>query len=104
MKGGRALVREARGFLDHLTVERGASPHTVDGYRRDLFRYSEFLAARGIDDLGAVTEAEVTAFAAWLHTGDAEHAALAPSSVARALSAVSAQVWAHARGRHFPPR
>lgn len=63
-------------------------PHTVAGYRRDLCRYADFLAAGGCDELGAVTEADVTTFAAWLHTGDAEHAALAPSSVARALSAV----------------
>ena len=88
MSGEGAVRRAVGSFLDHLTVERGASPHTVAGYRRDLSRYAEFLAARGRDELGAVTEADVTTFAAWLHTGDAEHAALAPSSVARALSAV----------------
>ena len=88
MSGEGAVRRVVGSFLDHLTVERGASPHTVAGYRRDLSRYAEFLAARGDADLGVVTEADVTAFAAWLHTGDAEHAALAPSSVARALSAV----------------
>ncbi len=88
MSGDGAVWRLVGSFLDHLTVERGASPHTVAGYRRDLCRYADFLAAGGCDELGAVTEADVTTFAAWLHTGDAEHAALAPSSVARALSAV----------------
>ena len=75
-------------FLDHLTVERGASAHTVAGYRRDLARYASFLTARGVSELSAVTEADVTAFSASLHTGDAERPALAASSVARALSAV----------------
>ena len=28
-----------RAFLDHLTVEKGASPRTVDAYRRDLDRF-----------------------------------------------------------------
>ena len=30
---------EVRTFLDHLTVERGLSPNTVDAYRRDLLRF-----------------------------------------------------------------
>ncbi len=88
MAAEHAVQRVVGSFLDHLTVERGASPHTVAGYRRDLARYSEFLAARDLDEPSAVTEADVAAFAASLHTGDAEHPALAPSSVARALSAV----------------
>jgi integrase/recombinase XerD len=82
------VARVVGAFLDHLTVERGSSVHTVAAYRRDLGRYRAFLATRGIDDLRAVGRAEVAAFAAVLHTGDADHAALAPSSVARALSAV----------------
>ncbi len=82
------VARVVGAFLDHLTVERGSSAHTVAAYRRDLVRYRAFLATRGIDDLRAVGQAEVAAFAAVLHTGDADHAALAPSSVARALSAV----------------
>ncbi len=88
MAGQEALPRVVGSFLDHLTVERGASAHTVAGYRRDLARYADFLAERGVVELSAVTEADVTAFSAALHTGDAERPALAPSSVARALSAV----------------
>ena len=88
MVAERSVQQAVGSFLDHLTVERGASAHTVAAYRRDLARYREFLTVRGVDELGAVGEADVTAFSAALHTGDADHPALAPSSVARALSAV----------------
>lgn len=77
-------------FLDHLTVEVGASGHTVSGYRRDLARYVDHLAALGVTDLSAVTPAEVESFAAALRAGDPEagRTPLAPSSVARAVVAV----------------
>ena len=83
-----ATERQVRSFLDHLTVERGASPHTVAAYRRDLTRYREYLAERGIDDLSAVAESDVAGFVAWLQTPTASHNALARSSATRALVAV----------------
>ncbi|MEI2775559.1 MAG: site-specific tyrosine recombinase XerD [Tetrasphaera sp.] len=81
---GRALA----GWLTQLDVERGLSRHTLAAYRRDGRRYLAFLRARGIDDLAAVTEADVTAFLAALRAGDAEHQPLAASSAARTLVAV----------------
>ncbi len=33
-------------FLEMLLVERGASPHTLDAYRRDLEDFAAFLARR----------------------------------------------------------
>lgn len=82
------LERLIRAYLDHLTVERGASPHTVGGYRRDLGRYAGYLAARGITTMDEVAEADITAFAAALRTPEEDRPALAPSSVARAVVAV----------------
>ena len=82
-------------FLDHLTVEVGASPHTVAGYRRDLARYAHHLAAAGVADVDDITPEHVESFAAALRTGsdspgepDAGRPALAPASVARAVAAV----------------
>ena len=86
--GGAAV--QIRGYLDHLAVEQGASPHTLAAYRRDLEKYRDYLAESGVEDLEAVAEAHVEEFRARLATADPDvgRRALAPSSVARALAAV----------------
>lgn len=73
------------GYLDHLAVERGTARNTLDSYRRDLRRYSEYL---GSTDFAAVTEQKVAEFLAALREGDDQHPPLAASSAARALIAV----------------
>ncbi|MDG4830536.1 site-specific tyrosine recombinase XerD [Solwaraspora sp. WMMD1047] len=83
-----ALRRVVRGYLDHLTVERGLSANTLSSYRRDLERYLTTLAAAGIEDLAAVGPAEVTEHVARLREGDEAHPPLAAASAARAASAV----------------
>ena len=78
-------------YLDHLTVERGLSGHTVAAYRRDLRRYVAFCAQRGITTTTSVDEATVSGFVA--ASGAATHHDGIPystSSITRALSAVRA--------------
>jgi integrase/recombinase XerD len=77
-----------RTYLDHLAVERGTSPNTLDGYTRDLRRYTDHLTASGVPALAQVTERHVSAYLAVLREGSAEHPPLAASSAARALVAV----------------
>ena len=72
-------------YLRHLAVELGRSPHTVAAYRRDLAGYTAFLAGAGRADLASATRDDVEAFARSLREGEAP---LAPTSVARTLSAV----------------
>ena len=77
-----------RDYLQYLVVERGLAANTVESYRRDLRRYASVLAGRGTTGLADVTPADVAEFLASLREGDAEHAALAVSSAARAVIAV----------------
>ncbi|NPC99012.1 site-specific tyrosine recombinase XerD [Nocardioides sp. zg-DK7169] len=82
------VSRAVRTYLDHLSVERGLAANTLQSYRRDLRRYSAHLAAVGIDDLDAVTEATVAEFLARLREGDPEHPPLSATSAARTVVAV----------------
>ncbi|MFL6136833.1 MAG: site-specific tyrosine recombinase XerD [Frankiaceae bacterium] len=87
-----ALRAAVRGWLDHLAVERGLAANTLTSYRRDLRRYLQVLAARGVTSLAEVSEADVAAFLVALREGDADHPPLAAGSAARAVVA--------ARGLH----
>jgi integrase/recombinase XerD len=107
------IDRLINSYLDHLTVERGLSTHTIAGYRRDLGRYADHLAGTGIEDPAAIDAAAITGYTAGLAEGvpadqgpaDQDHAdqdqvdqdrkatgwrypPLAPASSARALAAV----------------
>ncbi|HEU4832077.1 MAG TPA: site-specific tyrosine recombinase XerD [Actinomycetota bacterium] len=86
-----ALAKQIQRFLDHLTIERGLSVHTVAAYGRDLERYATFLRARGITDARRVDERAVTAHVAAVSAstyGDGR--SYRASSVVRALSSVRA--------------
>jgi integrase/recombinase XerD len=88
-----------RSYLDHLTVERGASPNTVAAYRRDLAKYTAFLAGRGIEDPAVVTDADVAAFLAALQA-PVQGRGLSVASATRSLVAVrSLHTFAAAEGR-----
>lgn len=43
------MSRHVEAFLEMMSVERGASPNTLDAYRRDLEDLDGFLARRGTD-------------------------------------------------------
>ena len=69
-------------FLEMLAVERGASRHTLDAYRRDLARARRFLADRGVD----LEEAREEDLRAFLRAESA--AGLEAATVARRLAAL----------------
>lgn len=70
-------------YLDHLVVERGSSPNTLDAYGRDLARYVRFLRERGRADCDEVTRDDVEEFVATFMGLD-----YASASVGRSLAAV----------------
>lgn len=71
-------------YLRHLTIERGLSRNTIAAYTRDLQLWQDFLARESVQDIGAVTGIEVSAFVRMLTTEQGK----SPATVARVLSAV----------------
>jgi integrase/recombinase XerC len=83
--GGDALDAALARFLDHLAVEKQASVHTLDAYRRDLAALRQWAGGQGFADWGRVDGLALRAFVA------GEHArGLSPPSVQRRLSACRA--------------
>jgi len=72
-------------FLQYLRVERGASPHTLKGYREDLHALAEYLAdGEGHTPApGGITMSELRGFVSALH-----EAGYAKSSISRRLASV----------------
>jgi integrase/recombinase XerC len=68
-------------YLAHLEVERRMSPHTLDGYRRDLDGLQAYATAQGLDVETIHTE-QLRAFIASEH-----RRGLSPKSLQRRLSA-----------------
>ncbi|WP_285756754.1 site-specific tyrosine recombinase XerD [Nocardiopsis ansamitocini] len=83
-----ALLAAVRGYLDHLTVERGLAENTLTSYRRDLRRYLEFLAQRGVGELAGVGAEDVAAFLRVLREGSTGHPPLGVNSAGRTVVAV----------------
>ena len=84
-RAAHALDAGLARFLDHLAVEKQASAHTLDAYRRDLASLRDWLIAQRTDDWSRVDGLAMRAFVA------DEHArGLSPATVQRRLSACRA--------------
>ncbi|HET8958316.1 MAG TPA: site-specific integrase, partial [Microcella sp.] len=71
-------------YLRAVTLERGASPHTVRAYRADLASLVDHLVARGAEPDPALLDLEVLRDWAWAQ----RDAGLASSTLARRASTV----------------
>ena len=76
-----ALTAPVLDYIERLRVERGYSPNTLDGYRRDLARLIAFARALPIAQWEALTPEHLQRFIATEH-----RRGLTPTSVQRLLS------------------
>ncbi len=67
-------------FIGWLAIEKGYSPNTIDGYRRDLNEF--FRGLEDIEDIKRITPKDIRLFVVKLHATNA------PTSIARKLSAL----------------
>jgi integrase/recombinase XerD len=74
---------DTQAFCDHLALERGLSPRTVEAYRRDVDKLIAFAAARGISGPAGLGTAELREFVYQL-----KDEGLQPSSIRRTVSAL----------------
>jgi len=68
-------------FIDHITLERGLSARTADGYGRDVGRLIEFLTSRGIRSPGGASPTDLREFVYFL-----KDLGLAATSIRRTIS------------------
>ena len=71
-----------QSFIDHLTIERGLSLNSISAYRRDLTKFSHFLADNSMD-FEKLSESEITDFEVWL-----KQAQMSINSINRNISAL----------------
>ena len=81
MRGDEPVPESIAGFLEHLGVERQASAHTLDAYRRDLGVLAAWAHAQS-QDLVTLHAEQLRAFVASEH-----RRGLSPKSLQRRLSA-----------------
>lgn len=82
------LTQAIEVYLDHLGIERGLTANTVASYRRDLTRYSTYLAGQGVIDPRVITKKHVRDFIVDAATTSDDKAALSARSIARVTSGV----------------
>jgi integrase/recombinase XerD len=70
-------------FLNHLSLERGLSPNTIDSYRIDLKRYIKFLTEKKASSLEEIKEDYITSL-----IGQLPRLGLKATSITRNLTAI----------------
>ena len=78
-----AMRKQIDEYLNFLAVEKGAARNTLDGYRRDLRRFADFMGERGVADPRQVGAEEVVSYLAML-----QERGLGANSIKRALAAL----------------
>jgi integrase/recombinase XerD len=64
---GPSLEAEIRSFLNYLRVEKALSQNTLDAYRRDLAKFTEYAAGRGLKKAREIKRSDLLDFLATLY-------------------------------------
>jgi integrase/recombinase XerD len=80
---GALKTFHVEAFCDHLSVERGLSPRTLEAYRRDVERYVAYLDGRGLQRIGDASAGDLREFIYGL-----KDRGLQASSIRRNMSAI----------------
>ena len=91
MSNPQILVEQ---YLRYLTVVRNCSGHTLSAYKREIFRFADFLQK----PLAQGTPQDVTAFISKLR-----HKDLSSKSIQRNLSAIRTKEWKYVHFPSLPP-
>jgi len=81
LKERKKLRKQLERFLTYLLVEKNASLHTIDNYRREIAECLTFLEKQGVQNWNDVDRAVLRRYLAWLNSKG-----YAKTSVARRLS------------------
>ncbi|MFA5889439.1 MAG: site-specific tyrosine recombinase XerD [Actinomycetota bacterium] len=89
VESSRSTADLAHRFLDHLRVERGVAPNTLNAYGRDLRLYLADLADQGIDDVACIRDQDISGFVERMRGREyAEGRRYSEATVARVIAAV----------------
>lgn len=76
-------------FLNHISVERGLSPKTVEAYESDLTKYTNWLReARKINDVNEITQLDIEEYVRAMSSQAMSSQNLGPRTIARRIASI----------------
>lgn len=76
-------------FLNHISVERGLSPKTVEAYESDLTKYTNWLReVRKINDVSKITQLDIEEYVRAMSSQAMAAQRLGPRTIARRIASI----------------
>ncbi|WP_422111644.1 tyrosine recombinase XerD [Gardnerella sp. DNF00571G] len=76
-------------FLNHISVERGLSPKTVEAYESDLTKYANWLReARKINDVSKITQLDIEEYVRAMSSQAMSSQSLGSRTIARRIASI----------------
>lgn len=76
-------------FLNHISVERGLSPKTVEAYESDLTKYTNWLReVRKINDVNKITQLDIEEYVRAMSSQAMSSQSLGPRTIARRIASI----------------